>query len=119
MVWRPRSRRPGEQALGRADLDIVDAGDASVHESVRIELPVLVAVTAEPAATYVVPFVGKAHRNAIVAMRPDLLDEPVVELTLPLAMQEGHHCRASLEELVAIAPACIHGVRLRDPLRIA
>ena len=36
----------------------------------------------------VVPLVGEAHRDAVAAERPQLLDQPVVELLRPLAGQE-------------------------------
>ena len=55
----------------------------------RVELPVLVAVGAEPLAGVVVPLVGEAHGDAVVGEGPELLDQPVVELALPLAGQEG------------------------------
>ena len=53
-----------------------------------VELPVLVAVGAEPVAAVVVPLVGEAHRDAVVGEGPELLDQPVVELARPLALQE-------------------------------
>src|SRR3546814_7903965 len=44
------AQRPAEQALALADRQVVDAGDARVHQAVRVEFPVLVAVAAEPGA---------------------------------------------------------------------
>lgn len=64
---------------------IVDAGDAAAHQAVGVEFPVLVAVGAIPMAAVVVPFVGKAHGDAVVAKAPELLDQPVVQLALPFA----------------------------------
>ena len=92
---------------------------AQPHQAVLVELPVLVAVAAEPVAAVVVPFVGEAHRDAVVAKRPDLLDQPVVELALPLARQEGDDGVAALEEFRAVAPAAVERVGERDALGIA
>src|SRR3546814_6312381 len=36
------AQRPAEQALALADRQVVDAGDARVHQAVRVEFPVLV-----------------------------------------------------------------------------
>ena len=68
--------------------EIVDAGIAQPHQAVGIELPVLVAVGAEPLAAVVAPLVGEADGDAVVGKRPKLLDQPVVELARPLAGQE-------------------------------
>ena len=78
----------------------------------RVELPVLVAVAAEPAAAVVMPFVGEAHGNAVVTERPDLLDQAIVELALPFARQELLDLLAPLQKLRAVPPAR----RLRFPL---
>ena len=59
---------------------LVDAGDASPHEAVIVELPVLVAVGAEPVVAVVVELVGKAHGDAVARKCPHL-DQPVVEFT--------------------------------------
>jgi hypothetical protein len=66
-----------------------------------------------------VPFVGKAHRDAVVAKRPDLLDQPVVELALPLAGQERNDGVATLEDFRAVSPAAVERVGERDALGIA
>ena len=53
-----------------------------------VEFPVLVAVGAEPLAGVVVPFIGKAHGDAIVGEGPQFLDQPVVQFPCPFARQE-------------------------------
>src|SRR5229473_7345749 len=83
------------------------------------ELPVLVAVAAEPIAAVVVPFVGEAYGDAILAEGPDFLDQAVVELAVPLARQERLDGRAALQKLRAIAPATVCRVGKRDTSRIA
>ena len=53
-----------------------------------VELPVLVAVGAKPVPGVVVPLVGESHRDPVVVERPQLLDQPVVQLLGPLPGQE-------------------------------
>lgn len=92
MVLRPRAVRPAEQAIRLGDRHVVDAGVADRHVALGVELPVLVAVRAPPLPGGVVPFVGEAHRDAVVAERPQLLDEPVLELLGPLALDNDTDC---------------------------
>src|SRR5712671_5827343 len=107
MLVRAAAERPMVFALARLDRQIVDAGDAQTHQAALVELPVLVAVAAEPVAAVVVPFIGEAHRDAVVAEGPDLLDQAIVELALPFARQEGLDLGAALQELGAIPPAAV------------
>src|SRR6185295_20186296 len=101
MIVGPASQRPAELALGLGDDDVVDAGVTPAHQSELIELPVLVAVGTEPVTRVVVPLVREAHRDAIALAGPHFLDEPVVELLRPLALQEFDDGRAPGEELGA------------------
>src|SRR6185369_3064866 len=64
-------------------------------------------------------FVGETHRDPVVAKRPDLLDQAVVELLRPFAGQECLDRVAALEEFGAIAPAAVGRIGLRDPRRVA
>src|SRR5215467_10093215 len=84
-----------------------------------IELPVLVAVAAEPVPAVVVPLVGETHGDAVVAERPYLLDQPVVELLIPLTLKELLDGLAALKELRAITPAAADGIGQRHLRRIA
>src|SRR5260370_33273647 len=78
MIGRPGpGRRPMELALARGDRQVVDRGEATTHQAALVELPVLVAVGAEPAARIVPPFVGKTHGDPVAATAPQLLDEAV------------------------------------------
>ena len=83
-------------AAALRDRKIVDAGDAQAHQAMLVELPILVAVAAKPAAAVVVPLIGKAHRDAVLAEGPDFLDQAVVELALPFACQERLYGVAAL-----------------------
>src|SRR3954447_7389079 len=89
MIVGAAAERPVILTLAFVDREVVDAGDAQPHQALLVEFPVLVAVAAEPVAAVVVPFIGEAHGDAIVAERPHLLDQAVVELAVPLARQEA------------------------------
>ena len=70
-------------------------------------------------AGVVVPLVGKAHGDAGTVVDPELLDQAVVDLAGPLALQEGLDRFTSHRELGAIAPHAVPGVGLGHPLRVA
>ena len=71
------AKRPVVLALALLDRQIVDAGDAQTHQAMFVEFPVLIAVAAEPVAAVVMPLIGEAHGNAILAKSPDLLCDTV------------------------------------------
>src|ERR1700693_5526974 len=120
MILGPRAWRvPVILAIGFGSGNVVDGGDAPAHQPAGVELPVLVAVGAEPVSRVVVPLVGETHRNAVLAARPDFLDEPVVELAAPLAAQEFLDGRAPVQKLGAVAPHRGLSVGDRHALRIA
>src|ERR1700758_13462 len=107
MLFRPRTERPAILAGGLGDGQIVDRRDATPHQAALVELPVLVAVRSEPRARVVVPLVGEPDRDAVLAVVPELLDQPVVELARPLALEEPHDFLAPAEELRAVAPDAV------------
>jgi hypothetical protein len=47
------------------DGQVVDAGNPAPHHAQIVELPVLVAVAAEPIAAVIVPFVDKPDGDAV------------------------------------------------------
>src|SRR5882672_9298683 len=110
---------PVKAAVGLADRRIVDAREATTHQAVLAELPILIAVGAEPVAAVVVPLIGEADGHAVLAEAPQLLDEPIVQLTLPLAAEERDNRLPALHELDAIPPVAIDGVGERDLFRVA
>src|SRR5690349_7596969 len=105
MLVGPPAKRPVVLAVRLGDRQVVDAGNAMLHEPVVIELPVLVAVGTEPHAGIVVELVGEANRDPVPLHGPELLDEPIVELAGPLAAEERDDFFSSLKELDAISPA--------------
>ena len=60
------AKRPVVLAVTLIYRRIVDAGDAQAHWAVIVELPILVAVAAEPVAAVIVPFVGEAHGDTVL-----------------------------------------------------
>src|SRR6185437_8593548 len=119
MIIRTAAERPVELALARRDGQIVDARNPSSHEPIVTKIPVLIAVGAEPIARVIVPLVGKAHGNATAVERPEFLDEPVVELPIPLAPQKGAHRVTTGQELSSIAPDGVRGVDQRNSSGVA
>jgi len=89
---------------------IVYAGVAALHQAVGRELPVFVAVTAEPLASGVVPLVFEAHSDAIASEGPELLPEPVVEIALPFAGENLDDLAAAAREFGAVAPLGVRSV---------
>src|SRR6266436_8314778 len=75
VVRRSRTRSgPEELTVTLGYGDVVDAGFAPTHQAVVVEFPEFVAVTAEPLAGVVVPFVLEAHRDAPLVKSPKFLD---------------------------------------------
>src|SRR4051794_13407290 len=111
--------RPVEEALVLGDAQVVDAGVPAPHQPVLVEFPVLVAVGAVPVPRVVMALVGEAHGDAVALDGPQLLDQAVVQLALPLAGQEGHDLVPAVDELRPVAPLGVDGVGARDLLGIA
>src|SRR6266853_4886902 len=95
---------PAVLAIRLRDRHIIDRRQTTSHQPVGVELPVLVAVGAEPVTRVIVPLVGKAHGDAVLAEGPDLLDQSVVEFAVPLAAQKLLNGSAPAEELGPVAP---------------
>jgi len=119
MIVGPATQRPVILAFAFFDWQVIDARDAQTHQPVLIELPVLVAIAAKPIAAIIVPFVGEANRDSVLAKRPNLLDQAVIELAIPLARQKCFDFRSTVDKLGAITPATVRRVGERDPGRIA
>ena len=103
MVIRAATQRPTKLAIGFSDRMFVDAGMAFPHQAVFSELPVLVTIVAKQLTAVVAIFVRVTDSEAITGKGPQLLDEPVFELLVSLAGQEGFCIIAVLCELDAVA----------------
>ena len=119
MIIRPAPRRPTVAAVRFRYRQVVDAGNAQPHQAMLVEFPVLVAVAAAPVAAVIMPLVSEAHADAVFAICPQLLDQPVIELPRPLARQKGFNGAAALEKFRAVALAAIDCIGERHPRRVA
>src|SRR5260370_12283281 len=119
MVIGASAEEPVIFALAIFDRQVVDAGDPPSHQALFVELPILVAIAAKPVAGIVVPFICKAHGYPVVAKRPDLFDQPILQLANPLAYEECLDGLAATNELGAVAPDAIHRIGKRYFGRIA
>src|SRR5262245_45345138 len=114
MVIRAPAQRPMIFAVAGGDREIVDARDAPLHESPLVELPVLVPVRAIPVARIVVPLVRETNGDAVALTRPQLLDEPIVQLAGPFASQKLLNRVPPRQELGSIAPDAVGRIGQRD-----
>jgi len=119
MVVGTAPERPMELAVGLFDGQIVDAGIAMVHQSLIVELPVLVAVGAVPVAGVIMTLVGEADGDAGSVEGPEFLDEAIVEFATPLSGEELDDFVASVDKFGAVSPYAVHGVDEGDLLGIA
>src|ERR1700678_396464 len=74
---------------------------------------------AVPLPARVMPLVFEAHRDSIVGEAPELFHQTIVQLLLPLALEERFDRFAALEEFCAIPPGGILGISTRHKCRIA
>ncbi len=111
--------RPVKEAVGFFDGKVIDTRVADRHQSVGVELPVLVAVGTKPLAGGVMRLISEAHRDAIPVEGPKFFDEPVLKLVLPLASEKGDDLLPTVDKLTAITPATVDGVSERYLLRVA
>ena len=110
MVIGASTEEPVIFALAIFDRQVVDAGDPQSHKALFVELPILVAIATKPVARIIMPFICKAHGYPVVAKRPDLLDQPILQLANPLAYKERLDGLAATNELDAVAPDAIHRI---------
>src|SRR6516225_981187 len=57
------------------------------------------------------PFVGKPYRDTVLAKCPDFLDQPVIQLSAPLAGQKCLNGDAALKEFRSVSPDAVHRIR--------
>src|SRR3984893_18216286 len=110
MVIGASTEEPVIFALAVFDRQVVDAGDPPSHQALFVELPILVAIAAKPVAAIVVPLICKAHGYPVVAKRPDLFDQPILQLASPLAYEECFDGLSATNELGAVAPDAIQRI---------
>src|SRR5690625_2630206 len=118
MRFRARAGGPVEKSLTFCDGQVIDAGVALCHQAIVIELPVFVTIGSEPLAAVITPLIGKANRNPVTIVAPQLLDQAIVQLAGPFALQKAANGIASFEEFGAITPLAVGGIGQGDFLRI-
>src|ERR1700722_9152512 len=119
MIVRTTAERPVIKTVLLADRQIVDARQTHPHQTVLVELPVLIAVAAEPASGIVAPFIGETNGDAVLMKGPEFLDQPIVELTVPFAGQKRLDRRAALKELSPVSPPAVFRIGEREARRDA
>jgi hypothetical protein len=119
MVIGASTEEPVIFALAIFDRQVVDAGDPPLHKALFVELPILVAIATKPVARIIMPFICKAHGYPVVAKRPDLFDQPILQLANPLAYKERLDGLAATNELDAVAPDAVQRIGKRYFGRIA
>src|SRR6188472_4508614 len=83
-IRRSRARRgPQETAILKFDRHVVDRGLTPLHQAGFVEFPLLVAVGAKPRAAFIVPLILEAHRDPVLVIAPQILDQPIVALLRP------------------------------------
>lgn len=105
MPVRAASERPVISTLVFADGKIIDTRQANAVETLLVELPVFVAIGAEPISGRVAPLVGKPDRDAVARERPELFDQTIIEFLRPLTFEEPDDFVSAGHELGAIPPA--------------
>ena len=105
--------RAEDPPLGLPDRDVVDTRLPAAHQAMLVELPLLVAVAAPPPALRVMGLVLEPDRDPVLAERPQVLAQGIVELAVPLGGEELDDRGPPGEESVAVAPGRFDGVRAR------
>ena len=119
MVIRTSAQRPVKQALRRFYRHIVDAGEAALHQTIRLEFPVFITVRAIPVARIIMPFIGIAHGDTVFRKCPQLFDQTIIQLFFPFALQECLCCLTVSGKLRAVSPLGIQRIGKCDFGRVA
>ena len=106
-------------AIRFLDRKVIDACDAPLHQAIRIKFPILVAIRPKPIPAVVMPFIGKPDRDPIFMKRPQLLDQPIIQLFRPFPGKKLHDRLPALDKFRAIPPDTVHRISQRDFSRIA
>lgn len=95
--------------------EIVDARNTSLHQSVLVKLPVLVAIGTEPVTGVVMPLISEADSDALALKSPELFDEAVIQFPVPFAGKKLNDGLSPRQKLGAIPPDAVHCIGERDP----
>src|SRR5262249_421641 len=98
---------------------IVDGRMARRHQTLFIELPILIAVRSVPVSRIVMTFISEANGDPVVLKRPKFLDQSVVAFTRPFASKRGDSLAAADDEFGSVAPPALFGVAKRHFFGVA
>jgi hypothetical protein len=84
-----------ELSFRLSDREIVDRRFPALHQAVLVKLPKFVAEAPPLLAAGIVTFVDEANCYAVLAKAPKFLDESVLKLPGPLALQQAYDCIAT------------------------
>src|SRR5580658_10369058 len=110
MIVRPPAQRPVELPLAFGNGKIVDTSVPHIVKAVVVKLPVLIAIGTKPVTGIVAPLVRETNRDAISCERPQLFDQPILQLLRPFALQEFDDGSSPGGELGPISPSRIHRI---------
>src|ERR1700732_3400218 len=88
MIIRTEPWCPVILALRLLDKQIVDGSKPQAHQPVLIELPILIAIRTKPIPGVIVPFICEAYGDTVSLERPNLFDQPIVQLFRPFASEK-------------------------------
>ena len=91
----------------RVTLPLQGYANPAAHEAVRIELPILVAVGPELLTAVVVVLVGEPDGDTVRGERQQFPDEPIVQLSIPPAREEGDDLVPASRKFGAVSPRAI------------
>jgi hypothetical protein len=103
IIW-PSTERPVEFPFSLFDWQIINAGKPPLHQSMRIEFPVFVTIRSEPLAGIIMPLIGEANGDAVIAPCPQLFHKAVFEFFVPFPHQELPHLGTPFGKLSPVSP---------------
>lgn len=103
-----------EQSIAFSNRHFVDECVPVSHQAVLCEFPALVTIRAEPLAAVVAKFLGVTYSDAVAGESPELLDEAVFMLFVPLARQKCLGFFTVGGEFDAVPPAGVQCVGQSD-----
>ena len=111
MIFRSWSGKfPVKFTVCFSDANVVDARVPMRHQTVVIELPVLVPVGPVPLTLRRLELVAVSCRNPVVGKRPELFDESVIQFLRPLIFEELDDFITALQERIAVPPDAVGSI---------
>jgi len=118
MIIRPPPDRPTKQPVRLRNRQIVDARMTPLHQSLLIELPVLIPIRPKPLPSGIMALITEPHRNPVPIKRPQLFDQSVLQLPRPFPRQKSNYLLPARNKLRPVAPNTVHRISQRNTLRI-